>query len=287
MLWRNLDLSQISGSELRRMERYQLRSGGTRIPWAMKYRLFKVQSISISCPAYLGYQDLELVRRLLVHNTTLRRLDLEKLYLGTPEAHAAVSRLIDVLPDSLEQISLRQTLIGPGIIKKLLQRHGLRLKRLDLSYTNMTDNTLEDIGIYCCDVLGRLDTLIMDCAFNLSKQGIQRFLVSYCPTTLKRLSFAFTYNLEPPWLTCFIKRQIRYTAAQLSYINIQGSDLFTIKDINQLSTLMRGKCQIRHTAILEDETIEGYKRLLDKLCNGIEYKGEPLMPTMSEELIEI
>jgi hypothetical protein len=255
----------------------------------MKYRLFKVQSLTISCPTHLGYQDLEIVRRLLTNNTSLRRLDLEKLYLGSPDGQNAVSRLIDALPATLEEVSLRQTLVGPQIIKKLLQKHGLRLRKLDLSYTNMTDSTLEDIGIYCCDVLGSLETLLIDCAFCLSKEAIHRFLVTQCPTTIRNLSFTFAYNLEPSWLISFINRQQHYNRLDtmdtmtapfscLRFINVQGSDLFTIKDINKISNLMQGKCTIRHTAILEDETIEGYKKLLDKLCNGLDYKGEPLIP---------
>lgn len=273
------------------MEKYQVASGSTRVPWTMRHRLLKVQSLSISCPTNLGYQDLELIRRLLVDNNSLKRLHLEKLYLGSPEAQKVMLQLIEVLPDTLEEVSFRQTLIGPVIIRKLLQKHGLHLRRLDLSYTNMTDETLEDIGIYCCDALGNLETLLMDCAFCLSQDAIQKFFVIQCPMTLRNLSFTFAYNLEPCWLVSFITRQQYYNKLEtvtsqtaslltscLQFINIQGSDLFTITDISKILNLIQGKCNILHTAILEDETIEGYKKLLDKLCNVLDYKGEPLIP---------
>jgi hypothetical protein len=238
-----------------------------RTSWYLE-RIKNAREIKIKSALYLKPNDLRFLHVLILQNCHLRSLLLNQIMLGD-----WIGKLFMCLPDTLEEISLRQTLAASASIQTLVVSHGTRLRKLDVSYTNIDDATLIDgIGKYCY----RLDDLKLDGAFRISGTGLKDFLLVHAPTSLKCLSLRYTFALRPSWIVEFIKRQvIVHGFCSLKYLCLEGCDIFTLKDINGLMELIKATDAtenipvIHHTALLEDDTIQGYEMFI-YLISGID-----------------
>lgn len=268
-LWKSIDLSLIGPNELKNLAWNALfidNNSGNTTTGTFLNRLNKAQEILIVCPSYIGPKDLKCLHLLLMNTSNLKSLALDRIQLGEE-----MGKLFECLPQTLETVSLRQTLVGSNAIHSLLRIHGHRLKVIDLSYTSIDNTTLEHDIVQFCTPSGKLQELYIDGTFKVSNRGIWSLLVNNGPTSLKKLSVKYAHFLRSQWLMEYMNRQINtyHGDILLECLWLDGCDLLTLRDIKSLISATKGNCWISHSAILEDDTLEGYMDLIDRIARGI------------------
>ncbi|CAN6602927.1 hypothetical protein TRVA0_002S01904 [Trichomonascus vanleenenianus] len=264
-LWKCINLSHLSPSELRRLAWQTLwMDDPSRTPplsqQALAQRIASAEAINVICPSYIGPKDLRSLQLLLLHNDCLRELRLERIQVSCSWA----TKLFDALPSTLVHLSLRQTLADAATVERILRLHAPQLVTLDLSYTSIEDSTLD-----CIASCLQLRFLYLDGVFKLTSGAIQQFLQESAPVGLAVLSLRSFYCLRPLWVFEYIKRQIRAGGPVAQSIDLHGCDLFTCKDIIGLCQMTRNNCKISHSAILAEDSLQGYRDLIDRICQGV------------------
>lgn len=247
-LWSDVNLSQLRSNQVNCISSTTKRSLG--------YKLKYCQGITVSCPSSMYGPDLYNIAGLIKdQNFILKRIKIERVQMSTPWAFT----LVDSLPKTVECVSLRQTLSRPGLVRLLIEKLP-SLQELDLSYTLVDDSTLELLGYHC----DKLQKLRLDAVFTLSSASLKQFLEHDAPLSLTHVSVKNTMT-QADWIFAFIKRQLKAGRQVLKNVDLERCDSVTLKDVESLRSLC-GRCsEIKHTAVLTEDTLEGYRELLDKL----------------------
>lgn len=260
-LWKSLDLSLLTPREVAALSSI---ADDPRHLW-LSHRLEEYTTdLLLKCPSYIGPRHLKLFEPLIRRTHKLDTLHLDRIQLEGPTCDELFASLC-ASKCELTTLSLRQTLISSQSLRALLVTYGPKLRHLDLSYTGIDDSSLYDIAQYCPN----LESLCIDAVFRLSADAIEMFFRYRAPLTLKNLSLKYTYVLRPNWLLAYAARQAQNTCCRLQRVYIEGCDVFTIKDVKTLSALTGDKCFISHSAILEEDSLQGYRSLIDRLATGI------------------
>lgn len=232
-------------------------------PGSFLDRLNHAQEVLVVCPTYIGPQDLRFLHLLLMNSCQLRSLAIDRIQLGDE-----AGKFFECLPQTLRNVSLQQTFVTSGAVHSLLRVHGYRLESIDFSYTNIDDTSLQDVARFCNG--GNLKELYLNATFRITGFGLEELLARSGPTSLKKLALKHAHMLRSQWLlTYFVRQERAQGRVEIDSLWLDGCDMLTLRDIRSLVAITKSNCWISHSAILEDDTIEGYMDLIHRIARGI------------------
>jgi hypothetical protein len=194
----------------------------------------------------------------LIKSAPLVSFHLELPYWHIPADIA--TRMLISLPSSIIDLSLQGPFVVADSLIDLLAANGSKLQRLTLSCTCLGDDVLVSIAQYCTS----LKHLSLTKLYCITSSGMRDFLIFAMSPRLSSLKIDF-FSVDPAWIDHYIMRQRAIGARQLEFLSIEGCDLFTLTDIMQLRRITNGKCSIIHSAVLEDNTLDAYRRFVDMM----------------------
>lgn len=153
----------------------------------------------------------------------------------------------------LRTVSLRYTFANTDDVNELLCHVGSTLRSLDLGYTNIGSMSLYEIS----ELAPNLEYLNIDSAFRITERDL-----NLLRSNLIVLSLNNCYAVSKTFLKNYLKN-----GSRLQYLSVKGCDALTRKDISTLVELSPG-LNVIHTAILDDDTIEGYTKFIEAICNA-------------------
>ena len=144
--------------------------------------------------------------------------------------------------------------VSTETLDNLVNCHGATLKALDLSHTMVEDSTLLKLH-QACPVL---EDLSLAACFRLSRGVLAIFLQMHLPRTLKRIDLRYLFNVRGEWLV-----QI---PNEMMFIDVRGVDSVTVKHVRQ--AVNKRLFQVANSALLEDDTIDGYRKYVRLLSEA-------------------
>ncbi|KAK9473114.1 uncharacterized protein V1510DRAFT_415150 [Dipodascopsis tothii] len=280
-LWEHLELSHLLPRQL--AAGFEIDGPGP-APTLCVQALQFARSLVISNPHYIQGTD---VIDLLAVLASARGLVLDTFKLENCPyiPRTALGTFLKHTTAPLRVLSFHGSHVQSGALRALAQNPALtsRLEVLNLSFTSSTDESVRQLT---AAHLPRLRVLLV--AGNLSVSGESvYYLLSWLaggnahaawpsapaptlpPAPLTTLDLRFIWGIQACWVVEFL----RSAAPTMQLLDIRGCEHFTKRDLDRMRAVAPAAA-VRNSVLLEDDSIEGYRRFVSLLAQQPKIKAD-------------
>ncbi|RPB03636.1 hypothetical protein L873DRAFT_1786656 [Choiromyces venosus 120613-1] len=245
LLWHDLDLSNLRSTSLPHFL----------VPRTLHKHLTTCRSLTIDAPISIGVQHILILLKCASQSPNLRSLSLTSIPNIRSQTKTLEQFFLSTKSQNLQHVDLSKTSISTSVIQALLQTSRKTLKSLNLEFSNIEDPALRAIAQF--EVLEHLS--LLDC-FSLSKPGLRSFLSKRFPASVRVLKICWLPDVRIGWLYELLMKP----GNRVEKIDVRGCERLTLGDLRCLQKIKPG-LEIVHTALLEEESIWGYRKYIEYL----------------------